>query len=407
MPERWRAFSQESLLPPEQRVPGGLACLLALGPDQLLVGTADGCLLLYSRTADARLELSARRSMGGGRKPVEELALVGATAVLALCDASVGMYAAHDGLQSLGALASSRGATALGVDSTSPSPHGCARACIGLRRRLQLYAWEGREYELIRSLELPHTPTALSWRGEHICVGHRGGYVAVRASEGAGGATVIVPIAHAAHAPCATHLPAAPYAPRPTSRRVDRPTWPKGGDGAGAAVDDGAADGDILLLLSTAEGRGAICTASGGMDDRPHLRWGAPAVRLLHVAPFCVALLGDGSVQATHSRSSLARAPSPRCSLRAAPASPRGRSPTRGRRCTASSTCPRGRNRAGATGPTSPTPYRRSLVTVTHPARAPSRSARARAATRCSSASRPQSGRAIRRAIRRSPLSTA
>ena len=80
---KWDAFTLQPILT-DGPVPGGLTCIAAPDEEQLVLGTADGQLLLYAlRTEDAdedepsHCTLRARRSIGTGRKPVEQLATAG------------------------------------------------------------------------------------------------------------------------------------------------------------------------------------------------------------------------------------------------------------------------------------------------------------------------------------------
>eukprot|EP00966_Prymnesium_polylepis_P237338 5489389-Prymnesium_polylepis.1 len=74
----WDAFALETALALKQEVPGGLESL-AVDGSSVIVGTSDGQLLLYS-IEEPTFTLGARRSLGCGKKPVENVTIVDATA---------------------------------------------------------------------------------------------------------------------------------------------------------------------------------------------------------------------------------------------------------------------------------------------------------------------------------------
>ena len=207
----WDSFCLDRAASPTL-VPGGLESL-DVRDSCVIVGTSDGQLLLYAM--EPSFVLGARRSLGCGKKPVESvtvvdpaaegdcvprssdcrtidrrLPLVRAGGVLALCDSMVWVCQIQDGLQISGSLPSSKGSLSLCAHSApdgGTSLRDAHHVCVGSRRRLQLYCWDGREYVMYQSLELPHTPVSLAWHAEAVVVGFKkaSGYAIVRVSASA------------------------------------------------------------------------------------------------------------------------------------------------------------------------------------------------------------------------------
>ncbi|KAL1528933.1 hypothetical protein AB1Y20_010255 [Prymnesium parvum] len=272
----WRAFSLEAALPLHQEVPGGLESLAAHS-EWVVVGTSDGQLLLYA-TLPA-FGLSARRSLGCGKKPVESVTVIDPAAeggLLAVCDAMVWVCQIQDGVQIAGSLPSSKGSSALCVSLVD----GVAHVCVGSRRRMQLFRWDGREYFMYQSLELPHTPVTLAWHAEAVVVGFKkaSGYAIVRVdaldvSGGTQAATQLSLLPVATPRACLAIVP--PQVPPPSL--------------APPPDERGGAD----ILLGSSDGVGLFVTSKGQPSERGRISWSAQPSCLVRSGPYIVALVGE------------------------------------------------------------------------------------------------------------------
>ena len=204
--------------------------------------------------------------------------------LLALCDATVLMCQIRDGLQLSGTLAFSKGSVSLCMDTAEPvgggSEPGARRICVGLRRKLQLYRWEGGEYALYHSLELPHTPVSLTWRADSIVVGFKkaSGYAIVRVEPHAGAEAPALSLA-------AAQVSLLPITTPRASLVILPPLASPPPDDDDAAVADGIASGDPasgmsdpMVILSGTDGVGWFVSSHGAVLPRASLAWGRAAI---------------------------------------------------------------------------------------------------------------------------------
>lgn len=162
---------------------------IAAYEDNLLVGTKQGHLLMYSvcyREADSKHEVQLLRyNKTFSKKPIQQLAVVPEYQLL--ISLSDNIICVHDisiiNFPAVCIVQRSRGATLFALDTkkyTSLTGETCVtvRLCVAVKRKLQLYYWKnGAFLELVREdLSVPDVPRALVWCQETLCVGFKGEY---------------------------------------------------------------------------------------------------------------------------------------------------------------------------------------------------------------------------------------
>ncbi|KAK7863279.1 hypothetical protein R5R35_005325 [Gryllus longicercus] len=167
---------------------------IAAYEDNLLVGTKQGHLLMYSvcyREADTKHEVQLLRyNKNFSKKPIQQLAVVPEYQLL--ISLSDNIICVHDisiiNFPAVNVVQKSRGATLFALDikkytSLTGETSVTVRLCVAVKRKLQLYYWKNGSFlELSEDLAVPDVPRALVWCQETLCVGFKGEYSLVHLS---------------------------------------------------------------------------------------------------------------------------------------------------------------------------------------------------------------------------------
>jgi Vacuolar sorting protein 39 domain 2/CNH domain/Vacuolar sorting protein 39 domain 1 len=186
----FRAFKDAQLM---GKVSAGKLRTFATYKDKMYVGTKDGHVLLYSVLASDKStanvaryesELLKKKSLGRGKKPVQQLECIGALGQLAvLCDGRVEMLEMRslDSLKTL-TLPKSAGTSSVGLfcSGTLSSKKGIRgvsdyHVCVQAKRKLYLY----RVLNLaapIKEIALQEAPVRMVWRAGRVYMAFRRTY---------------------------------------------------------------------------------------------------------------------------------------------------------------------------------------------------------------------------------------
>lgn len=168
---------------------------LAAYDDNLLVGTKQGHLLMYSITpnssSDHKFDVQLIRSNKYfSKKPITQIAVVPDLQVLV--GLSDNVVSVHDlavfNFPVITLLSRTKGATLFTLDIKRQQTQTgevavTLRMCVAVKRKIQLYYWKNRNFhELVSELNVPDLPKVIAWSGESLCVGFKGEYCLLKVS---------------------------------------------------------------------------------------------------------------------------------------------------------------------------------------------------------------------------------
>ncbi|XP_044728700.1 vam6/Vps39-like protein [Chrysoperla carnea] len=162
---------------------------IAAYDDNLLVGTRQGHLLMYSvtqrsidQTYDVRL---LRYHKTFSKKPIQQLEVIPEyQQLVCLTDNTVSVHDINAiNFNLVYSIPKSKGpATLFTLDikrktSMTGEISVLVRLCVSVKRKLQLYYWKNNQFlELMQDISLNDVPRAITWCEETVCVGFRGEY---------------------------------------------------------------------------------------------------------------------------------------------------------------------------------------------------------------------------------------
>ncbi|XP_006825770.1 vam6/Vps39-like protein [Saccoglossus kowalevskii] len=185
------AYEAEPIL---EKLPLQIESIACHGKDVLLVGTKQGHLLVYSiksASGDERFAVNLLRSNKSfAKKPIQQLTCVPEFQIL--ISLSDNVISVHDltGYSHITALNKTRGATLFAVDLQKEKSlsGGCTyklRMCVAVKRKLQLFYWQNRDFhELQSDLGVPDVPKSMSWCVNSLCVGFKRDYFLIKLDGG-------------------------------------------------------------------------------------------------------------------------------------------------------------------------------------------------------------------------------
>ncbi|PSN56238.1 Vam6/Vps39-like protein [Blattella germanica] len=165
---------------------------IAAYDDNLLVGTKQGHLLMYSVSyhyGDPKPNVQLLRyHKSFSKKPVLQLAVVPEYQILvSLSDNAISV---HDitviNFPVISVMSGTKGATLFTLDikkqiSMTGETTALVRMCVAVKRKLQLFYWKNNEFRNLQDdLNVSDVPRALAWCEETICVGLKGEYRLVK-----------------------------------------------------------------------------------------------------------------------------------------------------------------------------------------------------------------------------------
>ncbi|XP_022091314.1 vam6/Vps39-like protein [Acanthaster planci] len=167
---------------------------IACHGDQLLVGTKQGHLLVYSVTAgigNLSFKVDLLKSFKSfSKRPIQQLACIPELQILiSLSDAVINVHDLNHFSQ-ITSIAKTKGATLFAIDlqkltTESGSSTYNLRLCVAVKRKLQLFYWKNRSFEDVKAeLGVPDVPKAMAWCGSSLCVGFKRDYFLIRVDNG-------------------------------------------------------------------------------------------------------------------------------------------------------------------------------------------------------------------------------
>ncbi|XP_059173340.1 vam6/Vps39-like protein [Physella acuta] len=182
----------------------------------LLVGTKQGVLLLYKvqknkGRGDSKFEVVLDRSNKSfSKKPITQLAAV--PELYILISLSDNVISVHDltTFTLITCVNKTKGANLFAIDvqkkeTTSGDVDHVLRLGVALKRKIQLFKWENREFvELMQDLSLYDIPHALTWCKDSLCVGFKRDYYIINSKTG--GLKELFPVGSSQPDPIVTHL---------------------------------------------------------------------------------------------------------------------------------------------------------------------------------------------------------
>lgn len=179
-----------------EKLPLQIDCIATFG-DNLLVGTRQGHLLLYSvsdGTGDKRFDVELRSSNKlFSKKPISQLAVVEQLNLLiSLSDSVVSVHNLETFAHKF-TLHKTKGASVFAVDIKErkqssvfdPSPALELKLCVSVKRKLQLFSWRNGEFQEREDLLVPDAAKALVWSEDSLCVGFKKEYSLIKTGTGA------------------------------------------------------------------------------------------------------------------------------------------------------------------------------------------------------------------------------
>ncbi|XP_033637094.1 vam6/Vps39-like protein isoform X1 [Asterias rubens] len=167
---------------------------IACHGDQLLVGTKQGHLLVYSVTGGQGVSsykvdlLKSFKSFS--KKPIQQLACIPELQILiSLSDTIINVHDLNQ-FSHITSIAKTKGATLFAIDLQKLSTDSGnvtynLRLCVAVKRKLQLFYWKHRSFEEVKTeLGVPDVPKAMAWCGRSLCVGFKRDYFLIRVENG-------------------------------------------------------------------------------------------------------------------------------------------------------------------------------------------------------------------------------
>jgi len=184
---------------------GRIECMEPWGESNLLIGTADGAVLLINvRAVDPAASaavapgaaVSATPMYVGtcvdsvktaNKRAVVQLGAVEELEILVLLTAEGGPIAVHDLTRGLpqragSPLAKTKGCTLFTLGRNNSS--GALTLCAALKRKLALYSWDGAQFVEVRELNIADGARTIAWADTALLVGSRREYSLVNAQTG-------------------------------------------------------------------------------------------------------------------------------------------------------------------------------------------------------------------------------
>lgn len=167
---------------------------LAAYDNNLLVGTRQGHLLMYSVTSrygDQKHEVQLLRyNKNFSKKPIQQLAVVPEYEIIIRLSDNI--ICVHDmsiiNFPAITTVQRTRGATLFTLDvkkhtSLTGETSVTIRMCVAVKRKLQFFYWKNGEFRDFRAdITVADVPRALAWCDETVCVGFKGEYCLVHLS---------------------------------------------------------------------------------------------------------------------------------------------------------------------------------------------------------------------------------